>query len=158
MEESTKYIADPHPKSSITNGVPNEATSSQQQVKKVCKRPEYKFRKIDFVCPDTEWLGSIPPPPKEKMTPLQYYKAFLNDDVFELIAEQSNIYALQKDGISLQTNKSELEQFVGILLQIGIVKMPSIHLYWSFECRYPPIADVMSRNRFFSITSLFSHS
>ncbi|XP_049816435.1 piggyBac transposable element-derived protein 3-like [Schistocerca nitens] len=67
----------------------------------------------------------------------------------------SSIYALQKDSVSLQTTKNEMEQFVGILLHMGIINMPSIHLYWSNECRYSPIADVMSRSRFFQLPWYF---
>ncbi|XP_046988160.1 piggyBac transposable element-derived protein 3-like [Schistocerca americana] len=61
----------------------------------------------------------------------------------------------QKDSVSLRTSKNEMEQFVGILLHMGIIKMPSIHLYWSNECRYSPIADVMSRTRFFQLLRYF---
>ncbi|XP_047098378.1 piggyBac transposable element-derived protein 3-like [Schistocerca piceifrons] len=147
------------PKSDVSDNNTNEGAPStreqQQQVKHRCKRGDYKFRKTDFVVQDTEWKGSLPPPPVEEMTPLKYYKIFMNDDVFELISEQPNIYALQKDSVSLQTSKNEMEQFVGILLHMGIIKMPSIHLYWSNECRYSPIADVMSRTRFFQLLQYF---
>ncbi|XP_049798775.1 piggyBac transposable element-derived protein 3-like [Schistocerca nitens] len=156
-------VIDSQPKSDVSDNNTNAGAPStreqeqqqQQQVKHRCKRSDYKFRKSDFVVQDTEWKGSLPPPPVEEMTPLQYYKIFMNDDIFELIAEQSNIYALQKDSVSLQTSKNEMEQFVGILLHMGIIKMPSIHLYWSNECRYSPIADVMSRTRFFQLLRYF---
>ncbi|XP_046986852.1 piggyBac transposable element-derived protein 3-like [Schistocerca americana] len=156
-------VIDSQPKPGVSDNNTNEGAPStreqqqqqQQQVKHRCKRSDYKFRKTDFVVQDTEWKGSLPPPPVEEMTHLHYYKIFMNDDVFELIAEQSNIYALQKDSVSLQPSKNEMEQFVGILLHMGIIKMPSIHLYWSNECRYSPIADVMSRTRFFQLLRYF---
>ncbi|XP_049862590.1 piggyBac transposable element-derived protein 2-like isoform X3 [Schistocerca gregaria] len=153
-------VIDSQPKSNVSDnntneGAPSTREQQQQQVKHRCKRSDYKFRKTDFVVQDTERKGSLPPPPVEEMTPLQYYKKFLNYDVFELIAEQSNIYALQKDSVSLQTSKNEMEQFVGILLHMGIIKMPSIHLYWLNECRSSPIADVMSRTRFFQLLRYF---
>ncbi|XP_049816457.1 piggyBac transposable element-derived protein 3-like [Schistocerca nitens] len=97
----------------IQQGAPSTCEQrQQQQLKHRCKCGDYKFRKTDFVVQDTEWKGSLPPPPVEEMTPLQCYKIFMNDDVFELIAEQSNIYALQKDSVSLQTSKNEMEQFL----------------------------------------------
>lgn len=89
------------------------------------------------------------------MTPLQYFKCFITDNIVELISRQSNIYAMQKDGIVLGTNINEIELFISILLQMGIVKMPNIKLYWSNECRYTPIADHMSRNRFYQILKYF---
>ncbi|XP_047000210.1 piggyBac transposable element-derived protein 3-like isoform X1 [Schistocerca americana] len=48
-----------------------------------------------------------------------------------------------------------MEQFVGILLHMAIIKMASIHLYWLNEYRYSPIADVMSRTRFFQLLLYF---
>ncbi|XP_049961836.1 piggyBac transposable element-derived protein 3-like [Schistocerca serialis cubense] len=154
-------VIDSEPKSDVSDNNTNEGSPStreqqqQQQVKHRCKRSDYKFRKTDFVVQDTEWNGSLPPPPVEEMTHLHYYKIFMYDDVFELIAEQSNIYALQKDSVSLQPSKNEMEQFVGILLHMGIIKMPSIHLYWSNEYRYSPIADVLNRTRFFQLLRYF---
>ncbi|XP_047120480.1 uncharacterized protein LOC124803339 [Schistocerca piceifrons] len=156
----SRKLIDSQPKSDVIHNKPNEGAPStreqqQQQVKHRCKRSDYQFRKTDFVVQGTEWKGSLPPPPVEEMTPLQYYKIFMNNDVFELIAEQSNIFAVQKDSVSLQTSKNEMEQFVGILLHMGIIKMPSNHLYWSNECRYSPIADVRSKTRFFQLLRHF---
>lgn len=133
------------------------ATMSQTQNMRKQKRTtsSYKFKKVDFVQPDSQWLGSIPNPPQEEMSPLQYFKAFWDNELFELIATQTNLYAHQKDGVIFQTNKCEIEQFIGILLQMGIVKMPSFHMYWSNECRYPPVADTMSRNKFFQLLTYF---
>lgn len=38
---------------------------------------------------------------------------------------------------------------------MGVVKMPATKLYWSNNCRYNKIADVMSRNRFSTISRYF---
>jgi len=46
------------------------------------------------------------------------------------------------------TDEKEIEQYIGILARMGIVHMPRYDLYWGVELRYPPIADVMTRNRF----------
>ena len=46
-----------------------------------------------------------------------------------------------------------MEQFFGILVLSGIVKMPSYRMYWATETRYAPIADIMSRNRFANLRS-----
>ncbi|XP_049835116.1 piggyBac transposable element-derived protein 3-like [Schistocerca gregaria] len=157
-------VIDSQPKSDVSDNNTNEGAPSareqqqqqQQQIKHRCKRSDYKFRKTGFVVQDTDYKGSLPPPPVEERTPLQYYKIFINDDVFQLIAEQSNIYALQKDSVSLQTIKNEMEQFVGILLHMGVIKVPSIHLYWWNEFRYSPIVDVMSRTRFSQLLRYFN--
>ncbi|CAB4023629.1 Hypothetical predicted protein [Paramuricea clavata] len=37
---------------------------------------------------------------------------------------------------------------------MGLVEMPSIRMYWEKETRYPPVTEVMSRNRFQLLLSL----
>ena len=66
----------------------------------------------------------------------------------EYIALQSNIYAMNKDGKTLNTSADEIEQFIGILLLIGVYPCTSYRLYWDNYSRFGLIADVMSRNRF----------
>ena len=55
--------------------------------------------------PDCQWLGSIPNPPEEEMSPLQYFKSLFDNESFELIATQTNLYALyQKETTSTKKN------------------------------------------------------
>jgi hypothetical protein len=37
---------------------------------------------------------------------------------------------------------------MGIMMKMGIVKLPQYRSYWSQQLRYPPIADMLPRNRF----------
>ena len=37
---------------------------------------------------------------------------------------------------------------------MGLVEMNAVRMYWEKETRYPPVADVMSRNRFQLILSM----
>jgi hypothetical protein len=95
---------------------------------------------------DTQWKGRISEPPCP-MTPIDYFRQFFPNDLFQLIQTQTNLYALQNQS-TFRTNTMEIEQFVGILLKMGIVGMPQRRMYWSKAMRFPPIADVMSRDRF----------
>lgn len=95
-----------------------------------------------------EWKGSLPPPPSEELTPMQYFKMFIDDKIIEHICTETNKYALQKEGVILDATTHEIEKYFGILLNMGFVKMVTYRLYWSNECRYPPIADALCRNRF----------
>ena len=47
--------------------------------------------------------------------------------------------------------KNELEQLIGILIIMSIVKMLSPRAYWAAETRHTKIADTVSRNRFIII-------
>lgn len=82
------------------------------------------------------------------MTPYEYFSLYWSKEIFEIFYEQSTLYAHQKDGIILNSSIEEMEQFIGILLFMGLVKMPAIKMYWAAETRFAAIADIMSRNRF----------
>lgn len=73
--------------------------------------------------------------------------------MFETLGTETNNYAHQKSGINLQTGARELELFVGLYFQMGLVRMPAVGCFWAMDTRYPPVADVMSRNRFQKLTS-----
>ena len=67
--------------------------------------------------------------------------------MFSHIVEQTNTYAAQS-GSNFRTDVTEVEQYVGILVKMGLVNRPHYKMYWSKELRFPAIADIMSRNRF----------
>lgn len=104
----------------------------------------------EFVPPaDTDFVPVVmTPEPDSSRTPYQYFKLFVTDTMLEGIADETNKYAMQKNGQDLQTNMKEIECFLGIYFEMGLVKMPSISSYWEAELRYEPIAEQMSRNRF----------
>ena len=86
-------------------------------------------------------------PPSELVELIDYFKKYFTDNLIAHIVQQTNLYAAQV-GSSFVTNEEEIEQYIGILVKMGIVHMPRYELYWSVELRYPPIADVMTRDRF----------
>lgn len=91
--------------------------------------------------------------PPEEMTPMKYFKLFISDEMTRYIAEETNVYATQKSGNSVNTNSSEIEQFFGIHIMSGVIKVPSYRFYWTQHSRIEKIADVMSRNRFDKLRS-----
>jgi len=83
-------------------------------------------------------------------TPIDYFKAFFNDETTQLIADQTNLYSVQYDVAkgSFGTTKTEIERLLSIFLKMCIVQMLRYSIYWEAETRYSPIASLMSRNRF----------
>ena len=82
------------------------------QVKKI-----YKFdKRRSFIPPaNTDYVHvKLEPEPIEGVTPYEYFKRFVNDDMFVNLATESNNYAHQKSGISLQSIAHELEIFTGM--------------------------------------------
>ena len=118
-EDSETVDAGESPSSSAT-------PTSSPTAKKITKMT---WKKRNFVpSPINQWddaLHQSQPKPTEDLTPAGKFLQMFDDEIFQLIAEQSNIYAHQKDGFILATSKIEIKRLFGILMQMSIVKMPS---------------------------------
>lgn len=113
------------------------------------KLKEYvQWKTTDHVVCDTSYKEQFSRPPEEIPSPYSYFKMFCSDDIIQNLTDQTNIYSCQKNANTIDTNKAEMEVFLGIHLMMGIVSMPSMNNYWSGSTRFPLIADNMSRNRF----------
>ena len=76
------------------------------------------------------------------MTPLNYLKIFWSDDIINLLVEQTNLYSVQQTGSSINTNKSEMAQFIRIQMLMSIVSLPAYYMYWAVDTKYSRIADI----------------
>ena len=56
----------------------------------------------------------VPPENFEELTPLNYFQMLWNKGLNELIAEQTNLYGIQKDGKIIAITEDEIKQFVSI--------------------------------------------
>ena len=84
-------------------------------------------------------------------TPLSYFEMFWKHDLNVLLAEQTNIYSVQKTSSSLNTTAEEIEQLIGIKIYMSIIDFLNFRMYWANKTRYPIIADIISRNRYQNI-------
>lgn len=108
-----------------------------------------RWRKRDPPEFDTAFIGEqFPAPPREDVAPIDYFKMFFDDNIFQHIADQTNLYAVQQTGNSIKATKQEIEQYVGILMMMSIIQLPQVRMYWASETRISSIADIMSVNRF----------
>jgi len=87
-------------------------------------------------------------PPISPYTPLQYFKQIFDTNIIQNIVYQTNLYSVQKNGTSINTNTNEIEIFLGIHMVMSIVKMPTMRMYWANNSKYTAISDAMARNRF----------
>lgn len=71
-------------------------------------------------------------------------------DIFQLIIEESEIYAKQKNTINFSLSLEELKRFIGILLLSGYHKLPQEDMYWEQapDTGVSIVFNSMSRNRF----------
>ena len=91
---------------------------------------------------------SLTPDDDDTWTPLNHFQMFWKDDINVLLSEQTNLYSVQRKSTSLNTTSGEIEQFIRIQMYMSIIDFPAYRMYWALETRHPPIADVMSRNRY----------
>ena len=75
---------------------------------------------------------------------------FFTDDVWALIVEETNrlVLSLNLD-IWDDVTVDEMRAFIGLLLLMGVVTLPSLEAYWSSEpLLYTKVRDVMPKARF----------
>ena len=70
-----------------------------------------------------------------------------------MLRSETSIPSKKNPAKSLAIDQKELEQFIGILYVISLVKMPSTRLYWNIEFYFEKVAQIMAVNRFEFITS-----
>ena len=81
-------------------------------------------------------------------TPSTYFKLFWKDDLNVLLAEQTNLYSVQRNSSSINTNSNEISQLIGLQMYMSVISLPCYRMYWARETRYSPIADVIPVNRY----------
>lgn len=97
----------------------------------------------------------------EDSGPIDYFKLFLTDEIIQLMVIETNRNAQQvfsSQRISRGSRfsswepitKDDMGKFMGLLLWMGLVKMPSLADYWSKAERYQNnvASKTMSRNKF----------
>jgi len=97
----------------------------------------------------------------EVFDPMTFYSLFLDDDIITMMVTETNRYAartaetkqLQAQSrmrVWSDTNPTEMRQFCGLLLWMGLVRMPTIDCYWRKSSLYRNniAGNTMTRNRF----------
>lgn len=130
--------------------VPLAVLAEVEKQKNKNQKRKLQWTKTDIKEFDTQCMleGVDVDEPDIGMTPLSYFKLFVEDDIINNIVYQSNLYSVQKSGTSIDTSYAEICKYLGINILSGIIRMPSYRMYWANETRIPVIADSMSRNRF----------
>ena len=89
---------------------------------------------------------------------MNFFPVFFSDNVWDLLVTETNRYAAQVRQQNLHTSPrpwvdvtvEEMKAFVGVLMLMGICRLPTIEMYWSTNhpLLRPGISDVMSKTRF----------
>ncbi|XP_053616885.1 piggyBac transposable element-derived protein 4-like [Plodia interpunctella] len=116
------------------------------------------------IIPFTEIPGLKPYALRQELSsgePGDFYSLLVNEQMFQHIADQTNIFAQQtidkastkaKSRVKLwvPTDKEEIKRFFGLIIWMGIVKLPKVVDYWSVDEMLGQdfAKKTMSRNRF----------
>ena len=92
--------------------------------------------------------------------PKDYLDMFIDDQVWDLLVNMTNCNATHKrltgrdKGLWQPVDLPGMKAFVGLTITTGIVRMPTLPMYWETSCPLSNLAgfsDVMSRDRFLQI-------
>ena len=93
------------------------------------------------------WQGALPDSDSIRL-PIDYFRQFFDTELLALIVNQSNLYSTQENpNHALKLDQKELEQFIGTVLYMSVIRLPRSRIYWSNACRVDQVADVMPRDR-----------
>ncbi|KAK2726440.1 hypothetical protein QYM36_000771 [Artemia franciscana] len=109
---------------------------------------KFGWRKVEIEKVDLSWKGEPHQVPGILETPLKYFQTLFDDELLELIVEQSNLFALQTEGCNLCLTVEELKVFMSIILLFGLIRVPYYRMHREAASRYPQIADKTGRQTF----------
>ena len=107
----------------------------------------------------------------ENPSVLDIFQLFIDDEVIQLMVKETNRYAhqiLEANTVTRtsrlakwhDTCASEMKQFIGLLLWMGLVQLPHLASYWKTNVLYKNsvASSTMSRNRFQILLSMWHFS
>ena len=105
--------------------------------------------------PEFKGLEGPSPVIDHSMSPFDLVRLLWPDSLCELIAKETNMYATENRKIRKWTNVTteEVWAFLGIIVVMGIHRLPEIDNYWSSDplLGVESVKKCMSRNRFWAI-------
>ena len=134
---SDEEVNDNHERNTSKEKV-QDSTLNQPAKKTKVNDHIYRWRNVSPSVFDTSFGGEefdVPLENFEELTPLSYFQMFWNKDLNKLIAEQTNLNSVQKDGKSIATTEDEIKQFISIQMLMSLVDLPSYMMYWARETR-----------------------
>jgi hypothetical protein len=126
--------------------------STSQQKKANGKHPlAYKWRRRSLNDADKPFTGNtqLSAEVLDLKTPLQFFRSLFTLELEQLIVDQSNLFATQtRPEKPLKMTQAELQQFLGSVLLMSLIKLPSCRKYWSSKYKVDLVAENLSNKRF----------
>ncbi|KAE9534992.1 hypothetical protein AGLY_008284 [Aphis glycines] len=103
----------------------------------------------------------------EDCAPIDFYTLFFDENVLDFLVSETNRYAHQIINSRRLSkccrlkkwtpiDRTEMRNFLGLIVWMGLVSMPNLRDYWSTDFLYKTrVPEVMNRNRFELILGMF---
>jgi hypothetical protein len=89
-------------------------------------------------------------------TILGYVQCFITEELASTIATNTTLYARSKGApAGWAASAAEIWRFLAVHIFMGIVDLPSLHMYWEDEYRQAFVVRTFSRNRFMELHRYF---
>ncbi|XP_068084155.1 piggyBac transposable element-derived protein 3-like [Anabrus simplex] len=116
------------------------------------EKQNIKWRRRSFDRLHNPWHKSESETDIVHMNPINYFKLYLPDSIFEQMANFTNIYALQNNILNFNpTDMLEIQTLIGLHIATGTLKLPRVRLFWDQFVGMNLFLDSMSRDRFFKL-------
>jgi len=90
-----------------------------------------KWRTRPFVAPESIWEDDKTFDVGDIKTTVEFFYTFFDTQLIHLMARQTDIYSLQEHCIELKCTDEEIKRYMGILLYLGVLKLPQLRMAWS---------------------------
>ena len=96
-------------------------------------------------------------------SPIEFFNLFITSELLDMILEQTHLYVTSR---SINSSNNEIDEITiedikkafGIVLCMGILKLPNRRMYWQSNTRVDIIANTMGVNRFAKIMQLLHYN
>ncbi|CAJ1087319.1 piggyBac transposable element-derived protein 3-like [Xyrichtys novacula] len=120
----------------------------------VTRKEEIKWRHRPFTTVIDTSFENPPIQETQPMRPYEYFKKYITDEIFALMAANTNVYAMQSCTLGFKsTGSGEIRTLVGLHLAMGVMKMPRVSMYWEAGMDIGIFQNTMPRNSFFQLRS-----
>ena len=91
---------------------------------------------------------SLPDTSQQDLSRRGYFDMFYDELLYSIITVQSTLYTTETTGSSTNTINLEIEQLIGILLTMGILKYPQYRMYWFQYTKCVTISEITKLKQF----------
>ncbi|XP_045457152.1 piggyBac transposable element-derived protein 3-like [Melitaea cinxia] len=108
------------------------------------KNLELNDHQIHFTGDET-----LPPEFLDLNSPIQFFFKLFPKELIEEIANQTNLYIVQKDpSMAFRVTETDIQQFIGLVYIMSLVHLPRVTKHWSGNLGTPLVQNTMPVNKF----------